>query len=56
MNPVQRVMADGCRSNRDLANAIRSAGFAQVECDEFRIPKGLSPPWIRPHIAGKATR
>lgn len=54
MNPFQRVIADGCRANRDLAKDIAEAGFQELEVENFQLPKGLVPPWIRPHIAGRA--
>ena len=45
-------VADGCRPDRDTADAIRTAGFASVEVDAFRVPLGLASP----HISGVAIR
>jgi SAM-dependent methyltransferase len=56
LTPFQRFFADGCRANRDLGADIRAAGFADVQLEEFRVPKGVAPPWIRPHVRGFATR
>lgn len=44
--------ADGCRPDRDTAEAIRAAGFASVEIETFRVPLGLASP----HIRGVAVR
>ncbi|GAB5536417.1 MAG: class I SAM-dependent methyltransferase [Rubricoccaceae bacterium] len=44
--------ADGCRPDRDTADAIRAAGFASVELATFRVPLGLASP----HIRGVAVR
>jgi ubiquinone/menaquinone biosynthesis C-methylase UbiE len=45
-------LADGCNLNRDIASAIREAGFSRVEVTPFKIP--ASPPFIRPGIVGAA--
>ena len=52
IQPVWRVLGDGCHPARDTAAAIRRAGFAQLDCEEFEVPTAL----IGPHIAGVATR
>lgn len=44
--------ADGCRPDRDTADAIRNAGFASVELEAFRVPLGLASP----HILGVAVK
>ncbi len=46
------IMADGCRPDRDTADAIHSAGFAEVSMESFAVPAGLA----RPHIAGMAIK
>jgi len=48
--PVWRVIGDGCHPDRDTLRAIRAAGFARVEVEEFLAPAGL----VAPHIAGVA--
>ena len=50
IQPVWGVVADGCHPDRDLAAAIRTAGFAEVEISAFRI----AAPVVSPHIAGRA--
>ena len=45
-----RIAADGCRPDRETLQAIRAAGFARVEAEEFLAPVGL----VAPHIAGFA--
>jgi len=53
--PLWSFLADGCRPDRDLGEALRCAGFERLELDEFRIP--LRSAWIvSPHVAGIATR
>ena len=48
--PLWRVIADGCHPDRDTLSAIRSAGFARVDAEQFLAPAGL----VAPHIAGVA--
>lgn len=50
VRPVWRVVGDGCHPDRETLRAIRAAGFARVEVEEFLAPTGL----IAPHIAGIA--
>src|SRR5512147_121517 len=47
-----RIVADGCRPDRETLQAIRAAGFARVEAEEFLAPVGL----VAPHIAGFAVK
>jgi SAM-dependent methyltransferase len=44
---------EGCSCERDLAGAIRAAGFARVEIEPFRIHTPFVP--FNTHIAGIAT-
>ncbi|MGH8880486.1 MAG: methyltransferase domain-containing protein [Stackebrandtia sp.] len=46
--PVSRRVDNGCDPARDIAAAIRSAGFARVALDTFRqpMPFGLAVPFI----------
>jgi ubiquinone/menaquinone biosynthesis C-methylase UbiE len=50
VRPAWRVLADGCHPDRETLQAIRAAGFARVEAEEFLAPVGL----VAPHIAGFA--
>lgn len=50
--PIWQVIGDGCHPDRDTAAAIRAAGFAHVEIEDFR----LRLPIVGPHIAGFAVR
>ncbi len=50
--PFWRFAADGCEPDRDTASAVRRAGFASVEIQEFRAPLTLASP----HIAGTAIK
>ncbi|MEM1054801.1 MAG: methyltransferase domain-containing protein [Bacteroidota bacterium] len=52
MRGIWGVVADGCRPDQETLSAIRSAGFASVEAEEFRLRAGL----VAPHIAGMAVR
>ena len=54
--PLWRYIADGCCPDRELAQAIRDAGFARLELDEFRVPKSVVPSLVSPHIAGVAVK
>ena len=55
-NPLQRFLADGCRCNRDFLKGLERAGFQELRTDAFLLPKGLTPPWIRPHVSGVGIR
>ena len=52
VRPLWRVIADGCHPDRDTLSAIRAAGFARVEAEQFLAPAGL----LAPHIAGIAVQ
>lgn len=52
LRPGWRVIADGCRPDRETWTAIEQAGFRRVEIEHFRGPI----PVIRPHIAGMAEK
>jgi ubiquinone/menaquinone biosynthesis C-methylase UbiE len=52
IRPVWKVVADGCRPDRETLAAIENAGFASVSCQDFRAPV----PIFGPHIAGVATK
>ena len=41
LNPVWRFMTTGCNLNRDIAGAIRGAGFSRVEVEDFHFSVGL---------------
>ncbi|MEM9380700.1 MAG: class I SAM-dependent methyltransferase [Planctomycetota bacterium] len=57
MTPAQRFLASDCRANRDLAAAIRGAGFESVVLEGFEPPREAGvPSWIRPHVRGTAVR
>lgn len=38
LNPIQKVIADGCNLNRDMAQLIRGAGFQFEELEQFYMP------------------
>ncbi len=50
VKPLWRVIGDGCHPDRDTLRAIRNAGFARVDAEEFLAPAGL----VAPHVAGVA--
>jgi SAM-dependent methyltransferase len=49
-----RWLFEGCHLQRDTAAAIRRAGFARLELEEFRVPPPFFPG--SPHVAGIAVR
>ncbi len=53
LNPFWRVATTGCNLNRDIAGAIRSAGFQHVEVTDFYLFDGT--PLALPNIVGAAT-
>jgi ubiquinone/menaquinone biosynthesis C-methylase UbiE len=38
LNPIQKVIADGCNLNRDMARLIREAGFRFEQLERFYMP------------------
>jgi ubiquinone/menaquinone biosynthesis C-methylase UbiE len=51
VNPVWRLVGDGCHLTRDTGAAIREAGFKAVEVDEYRA--GF-PEFVSLHVFGQA--
>lgn len=54
LRPAWYLFGAGCRVDREIEGAIRSAGFASVKMESFRAPAGV--PWVKPHIIGQALR
>ena len=52
LNPIQRVIAQGCNCNRDTVANIRAAGLEAPDVERGELPK--APPWIRPLATGAA--
>ncbi len=56
LTPLHRLLADGCRCDRDLEGELRRAGFEDLELEAFRAPREAAPAWVRPHVRGFARR
>ncbi len=54
LNPLQRLLADGCNLDRDTLAAVRGAGFDSSELLSFDVGGTLGV--LGPHIAGIARR
>jgi len=52
VKPVWNVIGDGCNPNRETGVAIKNAGFAKVDYQDFQAPV----PLVTPHIIGVATK
>ncbi len=52
VRPAWRAVSAGCEPDRDIAAALRAAGFEHIEMDCFRVPA----PVVSPHIAGVAVK
>lgn len=50
IQPVWKVLADGCHTDRRTGTLLRAAGFSSVEFERFRA----AVPPVSPHIAGTA--
>ena len=50
IKPAWKLVADGCRPDRELDNHINTAGFSDVHITSFNLDSPLS--LIRPHIMG----
>ena len=46
------ISTTGCNLNRDIGGAIRSAGFKELEVEDFELSLGL--PMTLPNIVGRA--
>ena len=53
-NPVWKFATTGCNLDRDIAAAIRAAGFSDVDCHRFTL--SVLRIGRLPNIIGKATR
>lgn len=52
IRPVWRALADGCCPDRETIQAIRDAGFDQLDYVEFELPMLM----FSPHVAGQAQK
>lgn len=52
IRPVWTRIADGCHPDRETGPAIKHAGFAEVEYEDFRLPLGP----VATQIAGSAVK
>ena len=52
LNPVQKVIADGCNLNRDIPEIVESAQFEIEHLDRVYLPN--TPKWIGYTYKGKA--
>ncbi len=52
LNPLWRFATTGCNLNRNIGGAIRSAGFKELEVEDFELSLGL--PITLPNIVGRA--
>ncbi|MBW4665334.1 MAG: class I SAM-dependent methyltransferase [Chroococcus sp. CMT-3BRIN-NPC107] len=52
VKPVWNIIGDGCNPNRETGVAIKNAGFAKVDYQDFQAPV----PIVTPHIIGVATK
>ena len=53
MNPAWSTIGDGCRLTQETGQAIRQAGFREVQIERFEAPY---PVFVKPHIAGTAVK
>lgn len=52
IKPLWRLVADGCRPDRETWKAIEDAGFDHITIEHFRLPL----PVVGPHIMGRAVK
>jgi SAM-dependent methyltransferase len=52
LNPLNRIVANGCNCNRSTLEAIRTAGFTLM--DVFRGELQKAPSFVRPLVVGSA--
>ena len=56
MAPFWRYFADGCCLDRELGDAIKRGGFADVKMQEFEVPKKVVPAVVSLHVSGVAVK
>jgi ubiquinone/menaquinone biosynthesis C-methylase UbiE len=54
LNPVNRLLADGCNCNRETWNSLQQAGFSQLQLSQTKM-KGVMA-LHSPHIMGYAIK
>ena len=54
VNPVNRIIADGCNCNRETWTIIEHSGFSRVDVQHLRVKGAL--PFHAPHIMGSAVK
>ncbi len=54
IKPLWKLVADGCRPDRDTASVINRAGFREINMESFETPMPFEI--IKPHIAGKGIK
>ena len=55
IRPLWKLLADGCRPDRETHRLLDAAGFAEVHYDHFELPIPAAAV-VRPHIIGTAVR
>ena len=50
--PLTRLLADGCRQDRETWRVLEDAGFTRLEVERFDV----AVPWRSPHLAAVAIR
>lgn len=56
-NPLQILLADGCRLNRDTGKIIQeSGGFELIEIENFSVDLGINGALISRQISGRAVK
>jgi ubiquinone/menaquinone biosynthesis C-methylase UbiE len=56
LNPLQRLVADGCNVNRCTWETIQGAGFSAVELQHCRVGSCPLLALVSPHIVGIAVK
>lgn len=54
VKPAWRLVADGCRPDRETGRLLEAAGFAEIHCEAFDLDQPFS--LVKPHIAGMAVK
>ncbi|MFT4710845.1 MAG: SAM-dependent methyltransferase [Planctomycetota bacterium] len=56
VTPFWTLLSDGCKLNRDTGEALRQAGFRELELVHYKTHPGAMPFFVRPHIHGSALK
>ena len=56
LNPLWKIIGDGCHVSRETGDMIAQAGFSSTKMRKFRSAKWRVPPFLKTCIMGVAVK